>query len=54
MAVLGDDAVGIELDDGEGALVAVDETRTDVFPDRDRSDVAEIFERAHGANLAAR
>jgi hypothetical protein len=54
MAVLGDHAAGLELDDGEGAVVAVDEPRQDVLPDPDGGDVAEILERAQEANLAAR
>jgi hypothetical protein len=54
MAVLGNHAAGIELDDGEGALVAVDEPREDVLPDPDGGDVAEILECAQEANLAAR
>ena len=52
VAVLRDDAVGIELDHGERAEVSFDGTRDDAIPDSNRSNAGEVVESAHVRNCS--
>src|SRR5207244_4257743 len=51
VAVARDDAVGIELDDGEGDAVPVYRAREHAVPDSDRGQRRQLFERAHPGRL---
>src|SRR4029453_8675705 len=53
MAMLGDDALRIELDDRDRAELAVDRAGEHTVPDRDRADRRELFEPTHGGTVAA-
>jgi hypothetical protein len=52
VAVLGDDRAGIELDDAQRQLLAVERPRGDSVPDPLRRDLGKVTERAHAASIA--